>query len=297
MKAGNACLQNLFWAGVFSLFLHADGGAQVRLAPSSSHFSRVFAKAPAFNEIAGSLPDTIKARKTPYLVVGDIEVPRNKTVIVEKGVVFLFKAFTGVQVLGKLDVRGTADARVIFTSENDLIAGASTSLHPVAYDWNGVYIHACSEGSSMAFCSVKYSVYGIVSETKFVGLSGITFTLNGKSDVVIDSKKQAVLDKPFWYKDPSAIDPLTRKRAAFRYTGVAVTLVAGAGSIYYAMQLNKAQVDLNRISSHDQLVLYQIDSLKWRKAQTTRNNFRWYTIASGALAALGMIGVGWTFTF
>jgi len=293
MKAGKACLQNLFWAGTLTLFLHADGGAQA----SSAHTSSVFTKAPAFNEIAGPLPDTIKARKFPYMVVGDIEVPRNKTVIVEKGVVFLFKAFTGVQVLGKLDVRGTADAPVIFTSENDLIEGASTSLHPVAYDWNGVYIHACSEGSRMAFCSVKYSVYGIVSETKFVGLSGITFTLNGKSDVVIDGKKQTISDKPFWYKDPSAIDPLKRKRASLRYTGVAITLVAGAGSIYYAMQLNKAQADFNSISSHDQLVLYQIDSLKWRKAQTTRNNFMNYTVVSGALAVLGMIGVGWTFTF
>ena len=199
MKAENSCLQNLFLAGTLTLFLHADGGAQVRLSPpqAADRTSLVFAKAPAFNEIAGPLPDTIKTRKFPYLVVGDIEVPRNKTVTVEKGVVFLFKAFTGVQVLGKLDVRGTADAPVIFTSENDLIEGASTSLHPVAYDWNGVYIHACSEGSRMAFCSVKYSVYGIVSETKFVGLSGVTFTLNGKSDVVIDGKKQAISDKPF----------------------------------------------------------------------------------------------------
>ena len=73
--------------------------------------------------------------------------------------------------------------------------------------------------------------------------------------------------------------------------------MAGAGSIYYAMQLNKAQADFNSISSHDQLVLYQIDSLKWRKAQTTRNNFMNYTVVSGALAVLGMIGVGWTFTF
>ena len=43
----------------------------------------------AFDTIAGPLPAVVKAKKNPYLVVSDIEVPAGKTVSVEKGTIFL----------------------------------------------------------------------------------------------------------------------------------------------------------------------------------------------------------------
>ena len=253
----------------------------------------------SFEKIAGPLPDTVRAHKKPYIVVADIEVPANKTVTIEKGVVFLFKAFTGMHVLGKIDAQGTNDAPVIFTSENDRIMGTKTSLRPVPYDWDGINVHESAVGSKMSYCNVKYSVYGIVSETKYIKLSPVNFSFNGKSDLVIEGKKQAVTDKPFWYNNLSMtlIDPLAYKRKALRFGGFAVALAAGAGTVYYGVQWNKAQVSLDRVSTNDPLGHYYLNSADWKNAQNKRNNFSDYTVVSGTLAFLGMIGVGWSFRF
>jgi hypothetical protein len=303
MRAGNTCLRKLFGAGILMLSLQMQGNPQV---PDSTNPAAPRESVPAqisalhmTHKIAGSLPDTVKARTMPYLVVGDIEVPVNKTVFIEKGVVFLFKAFTGMHVLGKLNAQGTYEAPIIFTSENDSLSGAETSLHAVAYDWNGIYFHECAVGSKMSFCTVKYSVYGIVSETKYIKLSPVNFSFNGKSDLVIEGKKQEVTDKPFLYNNLSMtlINPLAYKRKTFRFGGLAVALAAGAGTVYYGVQWNKAQIDLSRVSRDDPPGMYQINSPDWDNARTKRNNFINYTVVSGALALLGMIGVGWSFRF
>jgi hypothetical protein len=307
MRAGNTCLRKLFGAGVLTLSLQMQGNPQV---PDSTNPAAPRESVPAqistlhmTHKIAGSLPDTVKARTMPYLVVGDIEVPVNKTVTIEKGVVFLFKTFTGMHVLGKLNAQGTSEAPIIFTSENDSLSGAETSLHAVAYDWNGIYFHECAVGSKMSFCTVKYSVYGIVSETKYIKLSPVNFSFNGKSDLVIEGKKQAVTDQPFLYNNFSEIliDPLAYRRTTLRYAGIAVAIMAGAGTVYYAVQWNKAQTYLSSISKDDPPNVppptYQKNKPDWKNAQTKRNNFINYTVVSGTLAMLGMIGVGWSFTF
>lgn len=303
MRTKKPCLQKLFEAGVLMLSLQMHGSSQVSdstnpAAPRESVPAQISALHMT-HKIAGSLPDTVKARTMPYLVVGDIEVPVNKTVFIEKGVVFLFKAFTGMHVLGKLNAQGTHEAPIIFTSENDSLSGAETSLHAVAYDWNGIYFHECAVGSKMSFCTVKYSVYGIVSETKYIKLSPVSFSINGKSDLVIEGKKQAVTDKPFWYNNLSMtlIDPLAYKRTAFRYTGIAVALAAGAGTVYYGVQWNKAQTYLSSISKLKPPDMFQKDSIDWTNARDKRNNFRNTTVVSGVLMLLGMIGIGWSFRF
>lgn len=252
-----------------------------------------------FPKLSGPLPDTVKARQKPYLVVGDIEVPINKTVIIEKGVVFLFKAFTGMHVIGKLDARGTQDAPVIFTSENDHNMGAVTSLNPVPYDWNGIYIHSFAVGSRMAFCSVRYSVYGIVSETKFIKLNPATFMMNGKSDCVIEGKNKAITDKPYWYNDPSEVpaDPLARKRRALRFAGLALSVAAGAGAVYYGVQWNKAQIYLSQVSVDDPWTMHPNDSIDWVHFADKKNNYKTNTIITGILTLLGMVGFRLSFTF
>ena len=290
-------------AGILMLSLPMHGSAQVHVSTTPPHpagtvpiqISIPF----SFEKIGGPLPDTVRAHKKPYLVVADIEVPVNKTVTIEKGVVFLFKAFTGMHVLGKIDAQGTNDAPVIFTSENDRLMGTKTSLRPVPYDWDGINVHESAVGSKMSFCNVKYSVYGIVSETRYIKLSPVSFSFNGKSDLVIEGKKQAVTDKPFWYNNFSKIliDPLAYKRKALRFGGLTVALAAGAGTVYYAMQWNKAQTYFSSISRDDPLELYNKNYPDWENAQTKRNNFRNTTVVSGALAVLGMIGVRWSFRF
>src|SRR5665647_3097029 len=65
-------------------------------------------------ELAGDLPKTVTADKSPYLVVADLFVPTGKTVVIEPGTVFLFKNFTGLHVRGTLIAKGTSIRPVVF---------------------------------------------------------------------------------------------------------------------------------------------------------------------------------------
>jgi hypothetical protein len=303
MSAKDTFLQKMHSAGIFMLLLFIHGSPQVDVSTTPADSAKTIPlQTPdtlPFEKIAGPLPDTVRAHKKPYLVVADIEVPINKTVTIEKGVVFLFKAFTGMHVLGNIDAQGTIDAPVIFTSENDRISDTKTSLRPVPYDWDGINVHESAVGSKMSFCKVKYSVYGIISETRYIKLSPVSFSFNGKSDLVIEGNKQPVTNKPFWYKNFSKIliDPLAYERKILRYGGIIVALAAGVGTVYYGTQWNKAQIGLSRISTDDPLVLYDKNDPDWKNPRDKRNNFRNVTIVSGALAVLGMIGVQWSFRF
>ncbi len=262
-----------------------------------------------FDTIAGPLPEVVKAGKRPYLVVGDIEVAANKAVTIGPGVVFLFKNFTGMHVSGKLTVEGTRESPVIFTSENDRSVNHATALYPNPYDWNGIYIHADAIGSSMAFCKVMYSVYGIVSETKFIKLDPVILTFNGKTNLVIEGKEQPVTGKPYRYvlstKDVVAegvpvkilTDPLAKRRAALRYSGIVVGMAATVAAVYYGLQWNKDQASLSSMSTNDLLALRSYDERDWFSVRSRRNNDIYYTAIGGALGLIGYVGFGLSFTF
>jgi hypothetical protein len=259
----------------------------------------------SFNTIAGPLPGVIKARKIPYLVVGDIEVPANKSVTIEQGVVFLFKNFSGMHVLGKLIVLGTKESPVIFTSENDRAVNPATSLYPNPYDWNGIYIHADAVGTSMEFCKVRYSVYGIVSETKFIKLDPVLFSFNGKSNLIIEGKELAVTDKPYSYKLLGAqgvpvqifADPMAFRRNALRYTSLVIAMAATLGTMYYGTQWSNTQKDLTHMSTDNPSVLRGYNEAEWFSLRDKRTGNMYYTIVGGTLALLGYVGFTWSFTF
>lgn len=262
-----------------------------------------------FDTLAGPLPEIIKPRGRPFLVIGDIEVPAGKTVTIGAGAVLLFKTFTGIHVLGKLSVEGTRDAPVIFTSENDRSVNRATSLFPNPYDWNGIYLHADAVGSSFAYCKVLYSVYGLVSETKFIKLDPVVLQFNGKSNLVMEGKELQVTDKPYRYvlstRDVAAegvpvkilSDPLASRRNVLRYGGVVVGMAATLGAVYFGLQWHSDQTSLSRISTDDPAVLKGLWESDWFAARSRRNNDMYYTAIGGVLALIGYIGFGWSFSF
>jgi hypothetical protein len=292
--------------GYFPAFAQAPKGAP---PPDMARNTLVVPPAPVFDTLAGPLKDTVRAGNRPHLVVGDIEVPVGHTVTVEAGTVFLFKNFTGLHVQGKLVAQGTKERSVIFTSENDRTKNPATSLYPNPYDWNGIYLHTDATGTMMSYCKVMYSVYGIVSETKFFRLDPVIFLQNGKSNLVVEGKAQAVTDAPYVYglsKDhatadgvrvKSIIDPLAVKRNVVRYTAFAMILGAAAGSTYFGGQWRRAQTDLSALSTDDQAALKGRNEGEWYSLQDERNKDRVYTLAGALVAVVGLAGFCWTFTF
>jgi hypothetical protein len=269
----------------------------------------VLAAAVAFDTIAGPLPATVKAKGKPYLVVGDIEVPTGKTVSLEKGTVFLFKNFTGLHVQGKLVALGTREHPIVFTSENDRSVNPGSALLPNPYDWNGIYIHADGLGTSLAYCKIMYTVYGLVSETKFIRLDPVVLRSNGKSNLVIEGKEQTVTDKPFSYvlstKDamidgvPVKIlrDPVAPRRNAVRYIGLAGMFAGAASGAYYGVQWKKNQDFLKQMSTDDPLKLRLHSGTDWTQTQNLRNKDIWYTGAGTLVAVICAVGFAWSFTF
>jgi hypothetical protein len=270
-------------------------------------FSQPIAK--PFETITGPLPDTIKAQSGPFLVTGDIEVPIGRTVTLEPGTVFLFKNLTGLHVQGRLIAVGTKEHPIVFSSENDRTVNAMTSLYPNPYDWNGIYIHADATGTVMNYCNVLYSVYGIVSETKFIRIDPVLFRMNGKSNLVIDGKDQQVGEMPFRYvlsvNDVRAegvpvkllADPHEIRRNIIRYAGFSVLLAGAAGGIYSGIQWKKYQDDLSRISTDDPSVIHSVNESDWIAFRDKRDNNRMYTAIASIAAVIGGTGFIWSFTF
>ncbi len=269
----------------------------------------------AFDSIAGELPKVVKNTGRPYLVVADIEVPAARLVVVESGVVFLFRPFTGLHVQGRLEVRGTRAEPVVFTSENDQAYNKASSLIANPYDWNGVYLHGDALGSSFEHVRVSYSVYGILSETRFIRVEPGEFAENGKSNLIIEGSEKVT--SPAWFsyvlstKDamvdgvPVKIlkDPAAPRRNAFRYTGLGLFVVGCAAGAVEAVMAGRASDELGVLSNANTATPEGFDNLlngssaEWEDASSS---YTWNTVGSVAgfvVAALGAAGFVWSFTF
>jgi hypothetical protein len=268
-----------------------------------------------FDSIAGPLPKLVKNNGRPYLVVADIEVPADRMVVVEPGVVFLFRPFTGVHVQGRLEVRGTRAEPVVFTSENDQTYHKSTSLVANPYDWNGVYLHADALGSSFEHVKVCYSVYGLMSETRFIRVEPGEFYENGKSNLIVEGAEKVTTAQPFSYvlstKDamvdgvPIKIlkDPAAPRRNTFRFAGLGLFVAGCAAGVVEAIVASRASEELSVLSNANTDTPEGFDNLRngssdqWEDADSRRT---WNTVGSVAgfvVGAVGGAGFAWSFTF
>ena len=258
-----------------------------------------------FTRLAGDLPREITARQGPYLVTGDIYVPAGKHTTIGSGTIFLFKNFTGLHVQGTLDVKGSADWPVIFTSECDQTYNPGSPLRANPYDWNGIYIHPDAMGTTMERFEVLYSVYGINSQTKFIRLIAGTFRHNGRANLSIEEKEIIVGNDPFSYtlsvKDakvdgvPVKIldDPLAEKRTIFRYSGLCLFLGGGILGVIENGQFIQNGKQVNAVRGD----LFNNQSATYTNAISKRNNSAWLMGFGYCLCIAGACGFYWTFSF
>jgi hypothetical protein len=158
----------------------------------------------------------------------------------------------------------------VFTSEFDRVFAPGSSRDANPYDWDGIYISNEGFGTRMANCHIDYSVYGLVSETKFIRLEAIRFRNNGKKTVVVDQDELETADAPFEYvlaaQDamvdgiPVDIlkDPLGVRRTAFRYIGLTAFIGGCAAGVYQINQIIIAQKDLEEIQNKTQYELAMV---------------------------------------
>jgi hypothetical protein len=142
------------------------------------------------------------ASNNPFVVKADIEVPKNKRVVIHEGCVFLFEAFAGLIVSGSLQVDGTASGPVIFTSIKDAKYGIKHDSLAAPFDWNGIYIQPSADSVNMNNFKLGYSVYGIKAQNRNIVIRNGVFRDNGQYHCVINERQQNVEDNyPYSYPD------------------------------------------------------------------------------------------------
>lgn len=156
--------------------------------------------------LSGVLPATVAKGSMPYLVTEYLKVKEGTSTTIERGVVFLFKNFTGIEVKGTLRVEGTEDEPVVFTSENDTTFNLSSTLEPAAFDWDGISLDTGESMHVFEHCVIQYSLFGIKSGTPLISLKKCYFKENGNADVTIGDQKLEVTSSPFSYATKPSSD-------------------------------------------------------------------------------------------
>ena len=263
--------------------------------------------------LGGNLPKVIAAKKQPYFVTSDIYVPSGKTVTLEPGVILLFKNFTGMHVEGRLIAEGTKEKPIVFSSEFDQAYNPGTALHANPYDWNGIYIHESGIGSTLAYCKILFSVYGVTALTKYIKFDNVLFLSNGRSDLTIEGKKPQVTTEPYSYtltvndarRDGVPVeilmDPNAKKRNTLRYSGLSLLAGGGTMGLWWDIQAGRDNKRLSELSNtqitseHSPLVANS--SADYEAALRNKNRDIGLSVTGFVLALLGGAGLGFSFTF
>jgi hypothetical protein len=228
-------------------------------------------------------------------------------------VVLLFKNFTGMHVEGRLIAEGTKDKPIIFSSEFDQTYNTGTTLHANPYDWNGIYIHESGIGSTLAYCKIEFSVYGITALTRYIKFDNVLFLSNGRSDLTIEGKKPTVTSEPYSYtltvndakRDGVPVnflmDPNANKRSIIRYSGLSLLAGGSTMGLLWSIQAgndNKRLIELGNTTVTDQNSnLVHNSNADYNTAQRDKNRDIGLSVAGFVLAIIGGAGLGFSFTF
>jgi hypothetical protein len=285
-----------------------------------------------FVEISGSLPELLTAEK-PYMVVGDIFVPPGSSVTIEAGAVLMFESFKSFNIQGTIFIKGEPEKPVIFTSKNDKQLNPNATVDAAPFDWNGIDIYETGVGSIFNHCIIKFSVYGIRSQTEHFKIVNSIFSNNGKVDItVIDKRQDVTPNTPFSYGSAPVVnqtpppqpqnlalpsetekkakpapdiakqtEPKTKNRAGiqiFRYTNLAISLGSGAAAgWYYLKRYKSAQQKLEDLSVLDREEKLYKSSKDWEDAKKDRDRKIGLCIAGagGAVLCVGLFSISFAF--
>jgi hypothetical protein len=253
----------------------------------------------------------------PYIVDQDVVVPAGKKLTIREGCVFLFKGFTGLNVSGQLHVAGSAKHPVIFTSVNDGDFNPKSDQLPNPFDWNGILVAKESGGGLFENIQLRYSVYGIKSQSTNVSIQNGIFRQNGQFHFTVNEKIQYVQDNiPYSYsgaagepekgvsqnlktaadKTPEAKKAKTSNSTlVFRYTSLGVGIVGIAAGSVLLIPWNGAKKDLDGLNKNP--AQYPDPDAKWREITGNINGFGAGSVISYTLGLIGLIGFGVSFAF
>jgi hypothetical protein len=260
----------------------------------------------AGDTLSGLLPSVVKPHDRPFIVAGDLYVPPGTTVRIEKGTVFLFTSFAGLHVQGTLLAQGTPGDQIVFTSKNDRRWNPAAAAEAAPFDWNGIDVDEGSIGSELSDCAIRFSVFGLKSQTERLRLKDIRFAYNGKSDFSIKGERQKIETEHYSYGAARAISPAPPAtgpyrraglRTTFRYAGVALAVGGLAAGLWGLSEYPEAKRRFREINTPDDKGALLYTSAEWQNAKRMRDRDLIALISGCMLGVIGAAGLIATFTF
>ena len=276
----------------------------------------------AETHISGDIKSaTLDSTGNPYIVDQDVVVPAGKKLTIKEGCVFLFKGFTGLNVYGQVNVAGSSKHPVIFTSVNDGDFNPKSDQLPNPFDWNGILVAKESGGALFDNIQLRYSVYGIKSQSTNVSIQNGIFRQNGQFHFTVNEKIQYVQDNiPYSYsgaagepekgvsqnlktaadKTPEAKKAQTSNNTlAFRYTSLGVGIAGIAAGSVLLIPWNGAKTDFYTFIKDEALhpSKYPDPDAKWHELTGKINGYGAASIISYTLGLAGLVGFGVSFAF
>jgi hypothetical protein len=270
----------------------------------------------------GLLPNaTFSPTGNIYLIEKDLVIPKDETVTIPKGSIFLFNPYTGIRVYGTLFVEGTKDTPVVFTSINDTNYNENSMRPAAPFDWNGITFHKDATRLKMDYFFLSHSVYGIRSESADIDIANAIFSDNGQYHFTVQGKIMNVKEGIcFSFRkeqlDSSAQNESTMSTLSvpgfskapfnsqlrisdilgsnhFRYSTLCLGSVGIGVGIYYAVKAGQCQNILKNMS---------IRQTALNKSSWDRNrDMKWQYITRSTLAFIGggiaLSGFGLSFVF
>lgn len=301
----------------------------VSVTVQTACIGRVAAQEQSFVELSGELTGTLTAEQ-PYKVVSDIYVSPGSTISIEAGAVLLFSSFTGLHVQGTLYAKGTASQPILFSSPFDTTINNAPSVAAAPFDWNGIDVYDGAVGTEFVHCVIRYSVYGIRSQTEHLKIVESLFSDNGKADFTIkEERKEAERGIPFSYSSLSSaplklplasqlgsstsrtalpantVGSANRSRRSsspgiqvLRYTGLLLGLGCGAyAGLTYVTKYQEAAEAFATLSEPDELAMRTKTSADWQAAKENRDIYLTYTALGAGGALLGLLAFSASFAF
>lgn len=246
---------------------------------------------------------SFNVQNSPFIVESDIFIPPGKIVEIEKGCVFLFKPFTGLTIYGSLTVKGTVDARVVFTTINDTVFMPHSIQPPEPFAWNGITISKNAVDVSLHYFDICYPVYGIKSQKASVVIENGRFHAVGQYLLTIDEQVMNIDDSiPFYYnmqsnnikldsldlRDKSGKKSKLRKKS-FKYLPEILLLTAGLGGAgagtYFLNQSNNNVLKYNEPPGN----YTASERGLFKKESESKMNNSYLSYGGGAVCAVGAI--------
>lgn len=137
-------------------------------------------------ELQGSQSGKWTLASSPYIVSGDIWVPRGSTLLIEPGVVIKFRGRHSFVVEGNLIAVGRPRNPIIFTSINDRdFFGmlADQAAEPEAGDWHGIWVRRNGAQSKLANVVIRFGRNSLSIEETIRELENVV--IEHSSDTVV----------------------------------------------------------------------------------------------------------------